>query len=112
MNRERVQDNKAVNQYRSFKAFYPFYLSQHQQPACRAMHYLGSTLVLGLLLLSLWLQNGYWLLLMPVAGYGCAWIGHFMFEHNRPATFTHPLYSLYGDWVMYAQWLGSLFKSK
>jgi len=40
-------------------------------------------------------------LAMPLAGYGFAWIGHFFFEKNKPATFTYPLYSLAGDWVMY-----------
>jgi len=34
-------------------------------------------------------------------GYAFAWVGHFFFEHNRPATFTHPLWSFMGDWVMW-----------
>ena len=42
----------------------------------------------------------WWLLAMPVAGYGFAWVGHFIFEKNRPATFQYPLYSFLGDWVM------------
>jgi hypothetical protein len=48
-----------------------------------------------------------WMLgwLIPLAGYGFAWVGHFFFEHNRPATFTYPFYSFAGDWVMYAQLL-------
>lgn len=30
-------------------------------------------------------------------GYLLAWVGHFFFEKNKPATFTHPLYSFVGD---------------
>ncbi|ASJ96183.1 DUF962 domain-containing protein [Shewanella marisflavi] len=92
-------------QYKSFKAFYPFYLSQHSDARCRGMHYFGSLLVLALLLTAL-LSSSYWLLwLLPVVGYGAAWIGHFVFERNRPATFEYPLYSFLADWVMLVQWL-------
>ena len=88
--------------YASFHEFYPFYLSEHSNRLCRRMHFVGSTLVLVALV---WIAaSGHWGLwwLLPLFGYGFAWIGHFFFEKNRPATFTHPLYSLAGDWVMYA----------
>ena len=39
--------------------------------------------------------------LLPVVGYGFAWVGHYVFEKNRPATFKHPWYSLAGDFVMF-----------
>lgn len=80
--------------YKSFAEFYPFYLSQHSDPVCRGLHYLGSILVLLLLLFSLLSGQFVWLLALPVVGYGFAWIGHFGFEHNKPATFQYPVYSL------------------
>ncbi len=61
--------------------------------------------MLGCLLAAIVTKNAGWLAAAPVAGYGFAWIGHFFFEHNRPATFTHPLYSLIGDWAMYRDML-------
>ncbi|HEV2321459.1 MAG TPA: DUF962 domain-containing protein [Gammaproteobacteria bacterium] len=87
--------------YASFKDFYPFYLGEHQNRICRRLHFFGSSLVL-LTLVYVILTGLMWaLLLMPLFGYGFAWIGHFFFEKNRPATFTHPFYSFMGDWVMY-----------
>ncbi|AXQ13103.1 MULTISPECIES: DUF962 domain-containing protein [Shewanella] len=91
--------------YKSFAEFYPFYLSQHSDPVCRGLHYLGSTLVLLILLFSLLSGQFVWLLALPVVGYGFAWIGHFGFEHNKPATFQYPVYSLMADWVMLAQFV-------
>lgn len=91
--------------YKSFAEFYPFYLSQHSDPVCRGLHYLGSPLVLLILLFSLLSGQFVWLLALPVVGYGFAWIGHFGFEHNKPATFQYPVYSLMADWVMLAQFV-------
>ncbi|MDI3261190.1 MAG: DUF962 domain-containing protein [Fulvimonas sp.] len=90
-------------EFRSFREFYPYYLGEHRHPVCRRLHLLGSTLVLALVLVAILTADWRWLLLAPVVGYGFAWIGHFVFEKNRPATFRHPLYSLLGDWVMYWQ---------
>ena len=87
--------------YASFRAFYPFYLSEHANRTCRRLHFLGSTHVLAVVVAALATGDARWLWLAPVAGYGCAWIGHYVFEKNRPATFRHPFYSLLGDWVMY-----------
>jgi len=89
--------------FASFREFYPFYLSEHANPTCRRLHVVGSTLVLTVLILACATQRWTLLWLLPLLGYGFAWIGHFFFEHNRPATFKHPLYSFAGDWAMYWQ---------
>jgi hypothetical protein len=84
----------------TFREFYPYYLSEHRNGACRVCHFLGSSLVLTLLGYGI-ATSTWWLgILMPGAGYGPAWIGHYVFEKNRPATFTYPAWSLLADWVM------------
>ncbi len=85
----------------SFAEFYPYYLGEHSNLICRRLHFIGSTGVLALLGWAIYSGNPWWLLGMPLMGYGFAWVGHFFFEKNRPATFTYPLWSLIGDWVMY-----------
>ena len=90
-----------TKRFTSFREFYPYYLSEHQNVTCRRLHFIGSTLVLTLPILSLLTGQLMLLWLLPIAGYGFAWLGHFKFEHNKPATFHYPLYSLMGDWVMY-----------
>jgi hypothetical protein len=87
--------------YQSFREFYPFYLSEHANPTCRRLHFVGTTLVIAFLATAFLTRNAWWLVGALVAGYGFAWIGHFFFEHNRPATFTYPVYSFIGDWVMF-----------
>jgi hypothetical protein len=87
--------------YASFREFYPFYLSEHANHTCRQLHFIGSLLVIVIVITAIARLDARWLLLAPVVGYGCAWVGHFFFEKNRPATFKHPLYSLAGDWVMF-----------
>ena len=87
--------------FRSFADFYPFYLSEHRHPVCRRLHFIGTVLVIASLLAAAFTGDTRWLIAVPLAGYGLAWIGHFFFEHNRPATFSHPWYSLAGDFVMF-----------
>jgi hypothetical protein len=84
----------------SFKEFYPYYLGEHRNARCRQIHGLGSCLVLIVFLTGV--LSPYWqvLWLLGPAGYGPAWIGHYFFEKNRPATFKYPLWSLIADWVM------------
>ena len=98
--------------FNSFSEFYPYYLSEHSNSTCRTLHYIGSFLVLGVLAYTL--ITGSWLVLIatPIFGYGFAWAGHFCFEHNRPATFKYPLYSLAGDWVMLKDFVTGNIKSK
>jgi hypothetical protein len=91
--------------FHSFREFYPFYLSEHAHPACRRLHFAGSALVLACIVMALVTRSVWWLVGALFAGYGFAWIGHFVFEKNRPATFKHPLYSLIGDWVMFRDML-------
>lgn len=90
-----------TERFASFSDFYPFYLSEHRHPVCRRLHFIGtlSVILMGLVVL---VTAQWWLLVaMPVLGYGFAWAGHFFFEKNRPATFQYPLYSLWGDFVMF-----------
>jgi hypothetical protein len=87
--------------YASFSEFYPYYLSEHQNLSCRRLHFVGSMLIIIVSLYAVFTQQLLWLWLLPVLGYGFAWVGHFFFEHNKPATFTYPFYSFLGDWVMF-----------
>ncbi len=95
----------STSRYPDFASFYPFYLSQHSNRTCRRLHFIGSSLALGFLLQSALSLNPRWLLAALVCPYALAWIGHFVFEKNRPATFTYPLWSFCGDWKMFAQML-------
>ncbi|MCO4798893.1 MAG: DUF962 domain-containing protein [Colwelliaceae bacterium] len=88
-------------EFKTFKSFYPFYLSQHKNAICRRLHFIGSLLVLITIVYAIYYGDYKLLWLLPIIGYGFAWVGHFFFEKNKPATFTYPLYSLIGDWVMF-----------
>ncbi len=90
----------SAERFNSFAEFYPYYLQEHSNDTCRRLHYVGSLLVLSVLGYAISQQQWQALWLLPVVGYGFAWVGHFVFEKNKPATFKHPLYSLLGDWVM------------
>ena len=90
-----------MERLKTFEEFWPFYVSQHSLPITRALHFAGTTMVLAALAIAVARLSPRWVLAGFVLGYGPAWIGHFFFEKNRPATFTHPLWSLRGDFRMY-----------
>ena len=87
--------------FKSFSEFYPYYLSEHGNPVNRRLHFFGSLLTIIVVLFVIITQTWIALILVPILGYGFAWIGHYFVEKNKPTTFTYPLYSLMGDWVMF-----------
>ncbi|SFW32925.1 DUF962 domain-containing protein [Luteibacter sp. UNCMF366Tsu5.1] len=91
-----------MERFASFREFYPYYLGEHADPRCRRLHFVGSWVVLFAIAMLVSTGQFLWLVLALVGGYGFAWVGHFVFEKNRPATFRYPVYSLMGDWVMFA----------
>ena len=86
--------------YQSFEEFWPFYVGEHKHPVSRALHYAGTSMAIGTVAAAALTLNPTWLLLTPVVGYAPAWIGHFIIEKNRPATFKYPVWSLRGDLKM------------
>lgn len=87
--------------YTSLKEFYPYYLTEHQNPTSRVLHFIGTGLVLVVLGVAIATTQYIWLAAIPVIGYGFAWVGHFFFEKNKPATFTYPFYSLASDFILF-----------
>jgi hypothetical protein len=97
-----------MERYRTYEEFWPYYVAQHSLPTTRWLHFVGTTLVLASVAAGL-LWSPWFFLGAPLGGYGFAWLGHFAFERNRPATFTYPLWSLRGDFRMYRlMWLGRM----
>ena len=91
---------KMSKRFQTFEEFWPYYMSQHQDPWCRALHYAGTGLALGCTAAGIVTACPLFLLAVPIVGYAPAWVGHFFLENNRPATFHYPLYSLRGDFRM------------
>ena len=100
----------SCNRDTTFAEFYPFYLGEHRDPICRVLHFLGTSLALAILFFAV--SWGVWWLIgvAIVQGYAWAWVGHYGFEKNKPASFKQPLYSFIGDWVMWFQLLTGKLK--
>lgn len=94
----------------SFRDFYPYYLSEHTNVVCRRLHFVGSWVALVFVGLAVGTLNAWWLLGALLSGYAFAWVGHFVFEKNRPATFRYPFYSFAGDWMMFTDILRGRIK--
>jgi hypothetical protein len=102
-----AQKTVELKSMKTFAEFYPAYLQEHTHRTCRRLHFIGLTLALVCLLGALVMQEPLLLLVGLAFGYGFAWVGHFAFEKNRPASFKRPWFSFIGDWTMYRDmWLG------
>ena len=89
--------------FASFREFYPFYLGEHRDRTCRRLHFVGTSFAIGFIVLAVKSGDPWWFLAALVSGYAFAWIGHFFFEKNRPATFKYPLWSLMGDFRLFLE---------
>ncbi|MEE1943768.1 DUF962 domain-containing protein [Pedobacter sp. KR3-3] len=87
--------------FTSLKEFYPFYLSEHQNSTSRALHFIGTALLILALIATILFHDWRFLVAIPFIGYGFAWVGHFFFEKNKPATFKYPGYSLMSDFLLF-----------
>ena len=84
----------------TFKEYYKYYLTLHQNKWCRRLHVVGQGATLGFIAGIVYQQIWWPLLLAPFVIYPFAWIGHLVFERNEPAAWTHPLWAKACDWVM------------
>lgn len=87
--------------FKSLQEFYPFYLSEHQNTTSRVLHFIGTFLVIISLIGGLLFHDLRFIIAVPFLGYGFAWVGHFFFERNKPATFQYPGYSLASDFMLF-----------
>lgn len=105
-----TQADAEPRKYASMAEFYPFYLSEHSNRTSRRLHFIGTSLGFLWIAAAIATLNAWFLLGGLVSGYAFAWVGHFFFEKNRPATFTYPFYSFAGDWVMWSEILRGKIK--
>jgi hypothetical protein len=105
-----TQADAGPKKYASMAEFYPFYLSEHSNRTSRRLHFAGTSLGLLWIAASIATLNPWFLLGGLLSGYAFAWVGHFFFEKNRPATFSYPFYSFAGDWVMWSEILRGKIK--
>jgi hypothetical protein len=96
-----MENSSMKKTFTSLREFYPYYLTEHQNVTSRTLHFVGTALLLCILAYALLTARFSWLWAVPLTGYGFAWVGHFFFEKNKPATFTYPLWSLASDFIMF-----------
>ena len=96
-----ARPHERPKRFGTFEEFWPHYVREHAHKSTRTLHFVGTSLAMACALGAVVLRRPSLLLLAPVVGYGPAWMGHFFIEKNRPATFTHPLFSLRADFVMW-----------
>jgi hypothetical protein len=90
-----------MKKYTTLKEFYPYYLSEHSDKYTKLFHFIGTSFTFFFLFAFIATFNVFCLILIPLSGYGFAWVSHFFIEKNKPATFTYPFYSLVSDYIMF-----------
>ena len=90
-----------MKKYTTLKEFYPYYLSEHSDKYTKLFHFIGTSFTFFFLFAFIATFNVIYLILIPLSGYGFAWVSHFFIEKNKPATFTYPFYSLVSDYIMF-----------
>ena len=96
----------------NYKEFWLFYVREHSNGTCRRLHIAGTALALLAFFLFILTKEIMFLILMPLFGYSFAWIGHFYFQKNKPATFKQPFFSLISDFVMFCYVLTGKFDTE
>lgn len=94
-----------MERIKKYSEFYAFYLTEHSNKTSRILHFTG-TFLFFLFLIYITITNQWticWIL--PLIGYGFAWVGHFFFEKNKPATFKYPFWSLISDFKLFFELL-------
>jgi hypothetical protein len=89
----------------TYAEFWPRYLNAHADPRTKALHFIGTSIAIVLLVVFALTRDWPWLVAAPIVGYAFAWTGHVVFEHNKPETFGHPFWSLFSDFRMLALFL-------
>jgi hypothetical protein len=110
MSEPTTEEKKFATKFTSFSEFYPFYLSEHSNQTSRRLHFVGTSIGFILIVSAILTRNPMLILYGVLQGYAFAWVGHYFFEHNRPATFKYPFYSFAGDWRMWADILTGKIK--
>ena len=99
-----------MEKIKTYEEFWPFYLREHSKKGTRIMHYIGTTIGFGCLVMLVLTWELKWLGYGLVSGYAFAWLSHMLIEKNRPATFKYPLWSFVSDWRMWFEAILSVFK--
>jgi len=92
-----------MERYKTFKEFYPYYISEHESKYTKLLHFIGTSVGIFFLIIFLISFELMYLLFALISGYAFAWIGHFFIEKNKPATFKYPFYSFIGDHKMFIE---------